>query len=55
MQAESDREYMRREMVNLKKEAQVMSDIPMYQVGANPYNSGVWMPRAVQELRRDLK
>jgi hypothetical protein len=41
--------------LNLKKEAQVMRDVPNYQVGANPYNSGVWMPRHVQELRRDLK
>ena len=55
MQAEADREYMRREMENLKKEAQVMRDVPNYQVGANPYISGVWMPRHVQELRRDLK
>jgi len=55
LQAEADREYMRKEMENLKKEAEVMKDVPGWQVGKSPYNSGVWMPRAVQELRRDLK
>ena len=47
LQAEADREYLERELINLKKEAEIMKNVEGWKVGANPYFSGVFMPRAV--------
>jgi uncharacterized membrane protein affecting hemolysin expression len=55
LQAEADRVYMQKEAENLKKEAEVMKDVSGWEVGKNPYNSGVWMPRHVYDLSRDIK
>jgi len=55
LQAEADREYMQRELINLKKEAEVMKSIPNWEVGKNPYASGKWMPRAINKFDRSIK
>lgn len=55
LQAEADREYLQRELINLKKEAEIMKDVPGWTVGKNPYQSGKWMPRAVNPLDRSIK
>lgn len=46
LQAEADREYLERELINLKKEAEIMKDVKGWKVGLSPYFSGVFMPRA---------
>lgn len=53
MQAEADREWCLRELIHLKKEAHIMKDVVGWKVGANPYYSGVWMPRATNQLGRN--
>ena len=50
MQAEADREYLERELVNLRREAEVMRDAVddagrPWVPGASPYSGGQWMPR----------
>eukprot|EP00567_Pseudictyota_dubia_P009005 CAMPEP_0197460070 /NCGR_PEP_ID=MMETSP1175-20131217/53176_1 /TAXON_ID=1003142 /ORGANISM="Triceratium dubium, Strain CCMP147" /LENGTH=133 /DNA_ID=CAMNT_0042995097 /DNA_START=97 /DNA_END=498 /DNA_ORIENTATION=+ len=55
LQAEADREYLERELINLKKEAEVMKGVPGWEVGKNPYFSGKWMPRAVSHMDRSIK
>eukprot|EP00559_Dactyliosolen_fragilissimus_P009310 CAMPEP_0184855554 /NCGR_PEP_ID=MMETSP0580-20130426/764_1 /TAXON_ID=1118495 /ORGANISM="Dactyliosolen fragilissimus" /LENGTH=134 /DNA_ID=CAMNT_0027350095 /DNA_START=56 /DNA_END=460 /DNA_ORIENTATION=+ len=55
LQAEADREYLEREYVNLKKEAEIMKGVNGWEVGASPYNSKKFMPRAVNPLDRGLK
>mmetsp|Transcript_44598 Transcript_44598/g.53984 ORF Transcript_44598/g.53984 Transcript_44598/m.53984 type:complete len:135 (+) Transcript_44598:112-516(+) len=47
MQAEADREYMQRELICLKKEAEVMQNVSGWEVGYNTYRSGKFMPRAI--------
>ena len=47
LQAEADREYLERELINLKKEAEIMKNVEGWKVGQNPYYSGVFMPRTV--------
>ena len=47
LQAEADREYLERELINLKKEAEIMKNVEGWKVGRSPYFSGVFMPRAV--------
>ena len=54
LQAEEDRMYMLREYFNLKKEAEIMKDVPGWQVGKNPYNNGKWMPRAVNDYKQSM-
>lgn len=44
LQAEADREFMVRELINLKKEAEIMKDVKGWKVGQSPYFSGKWMP-----------
>jgi hypothetical protein len=55
LQAEADREYLERELINLRKEAEIMKNHPDWEVGKNPYNTGVFMPRAVADFARSLK
>lgn len=55
LQAESDREYLERELIILRKEAEIMKNNPDWEVGKNPYNTGVFMPRAVSDFARSLK
>mmetsp|Transcript_17372 Transcript_17372/g.29460 ORF Transcript_17372/g.29460 Transcript_17372/m.29460 type:complete len:133 (+) Transcript_17372:208-606(+) len=45
LQAEADLEYIAREKQLLKREAEVMKDVPNWQAGKSPYISKVWMPR----------
>ncbi len=47
LQAEADREYLERELVNLKKEAEIMKNVEGWKVGQSPYYSNKFMPRAV--------
>lgn len=47
LQAEADREYLERELINLKKEAEIMKNVEGWKVGRSPYFSGVFMPRAI--------
>jgi|EP01083_Nonionella_stella_P013511 NADH dehydrogenase (ubiquinone) 1 alpha subcomplex subunit 13 len=47
LQAEADREYLERELINLKIEKETMKNVAGWEVGKNPYHSGVFMPRAV--------
>ena len=54
LQAEADRQYMLREYFILQKEAEVMKDVPGWQVGKNPYNSGKWAPRAVSDFKQSM-
>jgi len=55
LQAEADREYLERELINLKREAEVMKGVSGWEVGKNPYFSGKWMPRAVNQMDRNIK
>lgn len=56
LQAEADREYLERELKNLKKEAEVMKGVDGWVVGKNPYSNGKrFMPRAVDNFDPTLK
>lgn len=55
MQAEADREYAQRERAILAKEAEIMKNVPGWEVGKNPYNNGKWMPRAIYDFSREMK
>ena len=55
LQAEADREYLEREKINLKKEAEIMKDVEGWKVGASPYFKKVFMPRAVNVFDRSQK
>ena len=57
MQAEADREYMERELVNLRKEAELMKGVVdrdgrPWTPGASPYFGGQWMPRKIGYFMR---
>ncbi|KAK8804837.1 NADH dehydrogenase [Blastocystis sp. subtype 4] len=45
LQAEEDIRYCKVEEKNLKNEAEVMKDIPGWEVGKSVYNSRKWVPR----------
>ncbi|KAK8827258.1 NADH dehydrogenase (ubiquinone) 1 alpha subcomplex 13 [Blastocystis sp. ATCC 50177/Nand II] len=45
LQAEEDIRYCAEEDAKLKKEAEVMKDIPGWEVGKSVYNSRKWVPR----------
>ena len=52
MQAEADREYMERELVNLRREAEIMKDVEdgrgnKWTPGSSQYFGGQWMPRKI--------
>lgn len=52
MQAEADREYMERELVNLRREAEIMKDVEdekgnKWVPGSSQYFGGQWMPRRI--------
>ncbi|KAL7552037.1 hypothetical protein ACHAWF_015265 [Thalassiosira exigua] len=52
MQAEADREYMERELANLRREAEIMKDVVdekgrPWVPGSSQYNGGQWMPRRI--------
>ncbi|KAL7540691.1 hypothetical protein ACHAXR_011423 [Thalassiosira sp. AJA248-18] len=52
MQAEADREYMERELVNLRREAEIMKNVVdpkgnKWVPGSSQYFSGQWMPRKI--------
>eukprot|EP00970_Alexandrium_tamarense_P015108 scaffold4733_cov170-Alexandrium_tamarense.AAC.22 len=57
MQAEADREYMERELVGLRKEAEVMKGVVDeggngWVPGASQYFGGQWMPRRIGHFMR---
>ena len=57
MQAEADREYMERELVNLRREAEVMKGVTdlkgnPWLPGASQFFGGQWMPRKVSYFMR---
>eukprot|EP00984_Skeletonema_dohrnii_P022001 scaffold11113_cov66-Skeletonema_dohrnii-CCMP3373.AAC.1 len=57
MQAEADREYMERELVNLRREAEIMKDVTdlkgnPWVPGSSQYFGGQWMPRKVSYFMR---
>jgi len=55
LQAEADREYLERELIILKKEAEIMKDVDGWVVGKSPYWTQKFMPRAVNQFDRTLK
>lgn len=55
LQAEADREYLERELINLKKEAEIMKNVEGWKVGASPYFTGKFMPRAVDPFDTSCK
>jgi NADH dehydrogenase (ubiquinone) 1 alpha subcomplex subunit 13 len=55
LQAEADREYLAREEVIRKREAEIMQDVPGWTPGKSPYWSGKFMPRRVYDLDKNLK
>jgi len=55
LQAEADREYLEREYINLRKEAEIMKDVEGWKVGMSPYYSQKFMPRAVNVFDRGQK
>mmetsp|Transcript_6283 Transcript_6283/g.13254 ORF Transcript_6283/g.13254 Transcript_6283/m.13254 type:complete len:137 (+) Transcript_6283:91-501(+) len=57
LQAEADREYMERELVALRKEAELMKGVMdeqgnPWKPGASPYIGGQWMPRRIGYFMR---
>lgn len=50
LQAEADREYAYRERISDAKEAEIMKDVPGWEVGKSPFNSKKWMPRRVHQF-----
>lgn len=55
LQAEADRVYLEKELLNLKKEAEIMKHVDGWQVGKSPYNSNRFMPRAVDNFDTQCK
>lgn len=54
LQMEEDRWYAEREREILKKEAEIMKDVPGWKVGESVYNTTRWVPRHVA-LDKNLK
>lgn len=55
LQAEADREYLERELINLKKEAEIMKNVDGWKVGMTSYFTGKFMPRAVDPFNTSNK
>ena len=55
LQSEADREYLARESEIVKKEAEIMKDVPGWTAGKSPYWSGKWMPRRIKSFDKNLK
>lgn len=55
LQAEEDRWYVAREQEMLKKEAEIMKDVPGWKVGESTFYSNRWVPRHVAPLDKNLK
>ena len=57
LQAEADREYMERELVALRREAEIMKDVVdengnKWVPGSSQFYSGQWMPRKIGYFMR---
>lgn len=50
IQAEADYAYLQREKKILKREAEIMKDVPGWKVGRSPYWSKRFMPRTVDDM-----
>ena len=46
VQAEWDREWMKWRAEEIKKEAEIMKDVPGWSAGQSPYHNGRWAPPA---------
>jgi NADH dehydrogenase (ubiquinone) 1 alpha subcomplex subunit 13 len=55
LQAEEDRFYVQREQEIMKKEAEIMKNVPGWKVGESPYSSDRWVPRHVAPLNKNIK
>jgi NADH dehydrogenase (ubiquinone) 1 alpha subcomplex subunit 13 len=55
LQAEEDRWYMAREQEIMKKEAEIMKDVPGWKLGESQYSSSRWVPRQGGSLDKNLK
>ena len=55
LQAEADREYLERELKNLKKEAEIMKNVDGWEVGKSQFYSKKFMPRSVDSFDTTLK
>jgi len=53
LQAEHDAIYAKQELKWIEKEKEIMKDNPKWKVGANPYRTGVWMPRYVRDFQKN--
>ena len=57
LQAEADREYMERELVALRREAEIMKDVVdekgnKWVPGSSQFYGGQWMPRKIGHFMR---
>jgi len=55
LQAEQDRLYLYREKEILKKEAEIMKDVPGWVVGENTYYTDRWVSRHGSPLNKNHK
>jgi NADH dehydrogenase (ubiquinone) 1 alpha subcomplex subunit 13 len=55
LQAEEDRWYLARETEILKKEAEIMKDVPGWKVGESTYYTDRWVPRHVAPMDKNSK
>ena len=55
LQAESDREYVERELAILAKENEVMKEFKDWSAISKPMHGDKWLPRAAGELSRHTK
>jgi len=55
LQAEEDRWYAEREREIMKQEAEIMKNVPGWEVGAKTFHSDRWVPRHVAPLDKNLK
>jgi NADH dehydrogenase (ubiquinone) 1 alpha subcomplex subunit 13 len=55
LQAEEDRWYVAREEQNLRKEAEVMKNIPGWNVGERTYFTDRWVPRHIAPMDKNQK
>jgi NADH dehydrogenase (ubiquinone) 1 alpha subcomplex subunit 13 len=55
LQAEEDMWYLQREEQNLRKEREIMKDVPGFMVGASPYFGDRWVPRNIAPMDKNQK
>jgi NADH dehydrogenase (ubiquinone) 1 alpha subcomplex subunit 13 len=55
LQAEEDRWYLEREKEIMKREAEIMKDVPGWKVGEPVYFTRRWVPRQHSEVDKNTK